>query len=98
MLGLLRSKKEGTPWTLASLLRYHRYLSIATLKISFLCRNFKVVLAAGAYVSFAGIANILFYNASNGQVNTINGEWNRLLNGPTSMVSSRPRHNRVTNS
>jgi len=75
---------------LASLLRYHRYLSISTLKIVSYVNN-KVVLAAGAYVSFAGIANILFYNASNDQVNTINGEWNRLLNGPTSMVAPHPR-------
>ena len=40
----------------------------------------QITLVAGAYVSYAGIANIVYYNNVTKTTVNINGEWNQLLN------------------
>lgn len=40
----------------------------------------EISLAAGSYVSFAGITSITAYDAKTGKVSTINGNWNTFLN------------------
>ena len=46
------------------------------------------MLAAGAYVSFAGVANILYYDKASDKVYNVEGGWNTVLNQDPNQIPS----------
>lgn len=39
----------------------------------------QITLAAGSWVSFAGVSSLLYYEAATGEVSAVNGNWNAML-------------------